>query len=61
MLYISVKFHKKYLERLSTNTTVTKLLLSNSKENYSKSIQPRVTVLVVCMSCDYVLYFYEIS
>ena len=61
MLYISVKFHKKYLGRLSTYSRATKLNCQISKENYSKTIKTRVMVLVVCMLSDDVLYFYEVS
>ena len=61
MFYICVKFHKNYLGRLSTYSTVTKLHCQISKENYSKNINTRVMDVVFCMLSDDVLYFYEVS
>ena len=61
MLYSSVKFHKKHLGRLSIYSTATKLHCQISKENYSNNIKTRVMVFAVCMLCDDVLYFYEVS
>ena len=57
MLYISMKFHENIL-----NGFHTKLPLSTFKKgNNSKNMYTRDTVLVLCTSSDYALYFYEIS
>ena len=59
MLYISVKFPENILEgflliQLNYHRLIT-------KENYSKNIKTRVTVLVVCTLSPDVLYFYKVS
>ena len=60
MLYISMKFHDKFLERFSSYRADTNLLFSNLKGNNSKMYR-QVMVLVVCMSSDDALYLYEVS
>ena len=61
MFYISMKFHKNIMEQFSSYRADTNYNCQISKENNSKNVQKRVTVLVGCMSSDDALYFYEVS
>ena len=61
MLYFSIKLHV----NISNGFQVMKRTLIYhcriSKENNSKSVQARVTVLVFCTSSDDAFYFHEVS
>ena len=61
MLYISMKFHDSILSSFQVIERTQNYLALISKGNNSKNVKTRAVVLLVCMSTDDVVYFYEVS
>ena len=61
MLYISMKFHESTLNVFFKIERTRNYHCRFSKGNNSKSIQSRITVLVLCTLPDDAQYFYKVS
>ena len=61
MLYISIKFHENILNDFQVIERTRNYHCRISKGNNSKTVQTRVTVLVLSTSSDDALYFYKVS
>ena len=61
MLYISMKFYDSILNSFQVIERTQNYLSLISKGNNSKNVKTRAVVLLVCMSTDDAVYFYEVS
>ena len=58
---MSMKFHENILKDFQVIEGTQNYHYPISKGNYSKNVLKRVMVLVLCLSSDDALYFYEVS
>ena len=58
---MSMKFHDNFLNGFQVIEETKNYHCQISKENNSKNVLTRVTVLVLCTSSDAALYFCEVS